>query len=117
MIRSDLPRRRGRRPSARFPIRRTVVERGLAREKVLEAGTRVRCLRCGSCFLADQNTVRLGELEIDDTPIVRCPCCGYEASVLYYFDRAVDEDGKPKRRRYRTPESAGPVALIETPEG
>lgn len=117
MIKSDLPRRRGRKPTVKFPVQITMVESGLAREKVLEAGARLSCRWCGSIFRADESTLYLSEIAIDDTPIVRCPCCWHCASVLYYFDRIVTDGGQPVRRRRRTPEDIGPAEAYDTPEG
>lgn len=113
MIKSDIPRRHGRRPAIEFPIRRTIVESGRDFEKVMEAGAKVRCLRCGMTFTVDRLTVHLSDSAVDEMPYVRCELCHFSAPVLQYFDRVIST--KPKRQRTRTPEDLGPE--IETPEG
>ena len=111
MIKSEIPRRRGRTPAVSFPIRRTVVESGLDRKKVIEAGDAVSCLRCQKPFRVDSLTARLSDSSVDDMPILHCPSCGYAAAVLYYFDRVIGA----RPRRMRTPEDSAPRIL--TPEG
>ena len=114
MIKSEIPRRRGRTPAVKFPIVRHVMDGDVNREKVMEAGTKVRCLRCGETFTVDRLTTRYSSSALDDTPYIRCELCHYTASVLDYFDRVVvPPEARPKRRT-RTPED---VIIIRTPEG
>lgn len=114
MIKSEIPRRRGRTPAVKFPIVRHVMEGGINREKVMEAGTKVRCLRCGQDITVDRLTTRYSSSALDDTPYIRCELCHYTASVLDYFDRVILPPEEKPKRRTRTPED---VIIIRTPEG
>ena len=78
-------RRRGRKPGSMFPIVRSEVIRGRHYRRTVEAGTPVRCLRCGNEFLIDRDTVFYFDHELDDMPQVECPECRYSCAVIAYY--------------------------------
>lgn len=82
----------------RFPIRKTVVVNGEDREMILEEGTTVRCVRCGSVFRADRETAITLRTAEDEWPCLRCPECRRIADAFYYLLEP------PRPKRPRTPE-------------
>ena len=75
----------GRPPRIQFPIRRTVVSLGRAREMLIEENTTVRCVLCGESFLVNGDTAFIRRRPTWEETIVRCPRCGKMADVFYYL--------------------------------
>ena len=78
--------RTGRPRKVRFPIKRTEVMHGHARERTVDENAAVNCLRCGKRFLINQDTASILP-GLSDMPCIRCPRCNYRCSVCYYYDQ------------------------------
>lgn len=87
-----------------FPIQRTVVYRGHDYIRTLNENDVVSCWCCGRPIVIDKQSVVNTEY---DVPLVRCknPECRKNVSVLYYFDRIVDNEAlhrtvKKRKKKY-----------------
>lgn len=98
----------GRRPKVTFPIRRTVVLSGRARELIIPENTTVACVFCGEAFLINADTAAVRRTVFGEWETVRCPRCNRVADAYFYLR----EPPRPPRPRnpemvripWRTPE-------------
>lgn len=83
-----------------FPIIRHVVYGNCEYEKRLDKDQSVRCYYCGKPIVLNKSTVSVKE---DGVPIVECPntFCRKKVSVLYYFDRVIDDEKKRLKKPLR----------------
>lgn len=71
--------------AAKFPIKRTIVERGIEKTYSMHENTTVHCVLCSCEFLINRDTAYIVQGDIDDMPRVRCPWCGKIAGIVDYM--------------------------------
>ena len=87
-----------------FPIKRTVVESGRDRLKVINEGETVRCWWCGERIVVNNESAFRKRGDGSKMEYVACPNCEKATSVLYLFDRKVakgETNKKPCKRGNR----------------
>ena len=90
-----MPKKKTTDPEIEFPIRMDVQYGSKLYHKRLDAGSKVRCIKCGKTFVVNAKTAE----KKNGVICLVCPNktekdgkeyrCGYLADVLYYFDRVV----------------------------
>lgn len=85
-----------------FPIQRTIVYRGHDYPRTLNEGDIVSCWYCGRPITINKRSVINTEY---DVPLVQCkdPECRKCVSVLYYFDRIVNDKAVTTKKKKKKP--------------
>ena len=98
-----------------FPIIRHVVYGGETMFHKLDKGQTVSCYYCKNPIKIDRSSVFVGE---DGVPVIKClnEYCGKNVSVLYYFDRIIDDTKdkklkKPLRTKHRARKDKGACGI------